>query len=130
MTVDIIGKIVLVDTIKEALKVLLPKIKKLDRKATIEAITAIQKATIKTRNFIASHGYIPNEELTDLWHEALNKVVIANIDEGLPDYLFEKAKFWGQPQDWIENPSSLKLVPKLVQLDEKCGMLLELLKHK
>lgn len=128
MPVDIIGKVVLVDSIKDVLKVIASKLSKFDPKATIEAITAIQKATIKTRNFITDHGYKRNEELTDLWHNALNKVVAANIDEGLPEYLYQKARFWGEPQDWIKNPQSLELVPKLKDLDEKCSILLVKLK--
>ena len=128
MTVDIIEKVVLVDSIKDVLKVIASKLSKFDPKATIEAITAIQKATIKTRNFITDHGYKRNEELTDLWHNALNKVVAANIDEGLPEYLYQKARFWGEPQDWIKNPQSLELVPKLKDLDEKCTILLVKLK--
>lgn len=128
MPVDIIGKVVLVDSIKDVLRVIASKLSKFDPKATIEAITAIQKATIKTRNFITDHGYKRNEELTDLWHNALNKVVAANIDEGLPEYLYQKARFWGEPQDWIKNPQSLELVPKLKDLDEKCSMLLVKLK--
>ena len=128
MPIDIIGKVVLVDSIKDILRVIATKLSKFDPKATIEAITAIQKATIKTRNFITDHGYKRNEELTDLWHNALNKVIAANIDEGLPDYLYQKARFWGEPQDWIKNPQSLELVPKLKDLDEKCSMLLVKLK--
>lgn len=124
MAVDIIGKVVLVDGIRDVLRIIAKKLSKFDPKATSEAITAIQKATIKTRNFISDHGYRRNEELTELWHNALNKVVAANIDEGLPNYLYQKARFWGNPKDWIDNPTSLELVPKLKQLDEKCGMLL------
>ena len=56
---------------------------------------------------------------------ALNKVVVAKIDENLPHYLYDKAKFWGKPQDWISNPETLKLVPKLKYLDETCEMLLK-----
>lgn len=128
MAVDIIGKVVLLDSIKEVLRIIALKLSKFDPKSTSEAITAIQNATIKTRNFISDHGYKRNEELTELWHSALNKVVAANIDEGLPDYLYQKARFWGNPKDWIDNPTSLELVPKLNELDEKCGMLLQRLK--
>ena len=128
MIVDVFGKVVLVDSIRDVLKTITSKLSKFDPKATAIAITAIQKATIRTRNFIADHGYKRNEELTELWHDALNKVVAANIDEGLPDYLYQKARFWGEPKDWIDNPTSLELVPKLTQLDEKCGILLQKLK--
>lgn len=130
MTVDIFGKVVLIDNIKEVLRITSFKLSKFDPKATTAAIVAIQKATIKTRNFISDYGYKRNEELTDLWHDALNKVIEANIDDGLPDYLYQKARFWGEPKDWINNPTCLELVPKLSQLDEKCGMLLQKLRKK
>ncbi|MBK9730014.1 MAG: hypothetical protein IPO83_01795 [Chitinophagaceae bacterium] len=97
---------------------------KVNRPAIAEAVTAIQKAVIKTRNFISDQGYVRNEELTELWHIALNKVVAAGIKEKLPTYLYHKAKFWGTPEDWLNHPPTLELVPQLDQLDEICNMLL------
>lgn len=125
---DALGKLVLAGSIKEAISEITKAIKKglrtEDKKAITEAITSIQIATIKTRNFIDNNGYVTNEELTELWHVALNKVVAAKIGENLPQYLYDKAKFWGKPQDWINNPETLKLVPKLKYLNETCEMLL------
>jgi hypothetical protein len=131
--VDTFAKIILVDGIKEAVKEIAKKIitglwDKQDRKAIAEAITSIQFATIKTRNFIEEVGYKKNEDLTKLWHDAMNKVIVAKIHDDLPEYLFQKAKFWGQPKDWLSNPDTLELVPKLNDLDEKCAMLLQRLK--
>jgi hypothetical protein len=127
---DIYGKIVLVDAIKSVISELIKKSiegiwKTKDRKALVEAITSIQIATIKTRNFIKEKGYEQNEELSELWLDALNKVALAKIHDDLPGSLHSKAKFWGQPKDWIKNPETLKLVPKLNYLDEKCEMLLK-----
>lgn len=128
--VDTIAKVILVDGIKEVVKEITKKVfiglwGKQDRKAIVEAITSIQFATIKTRNFIEEKGYKKNEDLTILWHDAMNKVVVAKIHDGLPEYLFSKAKFWGQPKDWLSNPDTLVLIPKLNDLDEKCAMLLQ-----
>lgn len=110
---DALGKLVLAGSIKEAISEITKAIKKglrtEDKKAITEAITSIQIATIKTRNFIDNNGYVTNEELTELWHVALNKVVAAKIGENLPQYLYDKAKFWGKPQDWINNPETLRL---------------------
>lgn len=126
---DTLGKLVLAGGIKVAISEIAKAVKKglggEDKKAIAEAITAIQIASIKTRNFIDNTGYVTNEELTELWHTALNKVVTAKIDGNLPHYLYDKAKFWGKPQDWINNPETLKLVPKLKYLDETCEMLLQ-----
>lgn len=131
--VDKIAKDILIDTIIEVIVKVSQKIVKgfsspIDRKATIEAITSIQKATIKTRNFITDSGYQRNEELSDLWHDALNKAIAARLGDHLPDYLYQKAKFWGEPSDWLNEPDTLRLVPKLGQLDETCEMLLLKLK--
>lgn len=42
----------------------------------------------------------------------------------LPDYLYNKSKFWGKPKDWLKEPTSMELVPKLKYLNEQCYMLL------
>lgn len=132
--IEITAKFVLVEGVKIAIKGLGKKIidgfSSKNKKAIIEAITAIQFATIRSRNFIDEVGYIKNEDLTKLWHEALNKVIAAEIDERLPEYLYEKAKFWGRPQDWLNNPETLQLVPKLNDLDQTCEMLLIQLRQK
>jgi len=131
--VDKIAKDLLVDTITELIvkvgqRIIKGIVSPIDRKATIEAISSIQKATIKTRNFISDSGYRRNEELSDLWHDALNKAIVAKLGDNIPDYLYQKAKFWGEPSDWLNEPESLRLVPKLSQLDETCEMLLMKLK--
>lgn len=130
---DSISKEVLIDgimvVVAGATKLIYNKvIKNTDKKAITEAIISIQFATIKTRNFIREVGYQKNEDLTVLWHEALNKVIVAKIDENLPNYLYQKAKFWGEPQNWLNHPITLELVPKLNDLDEKCEILLQRLK--
>jgi hypothetical protein len=130
MKVDIVGKVVVVDTITSIINAITKAFNKYDKKAISKAILAIQKATIKTRNFITDHGYKRNEELSDLWHNAFDKVVEAKIDEGLPDFLYQKAKFWGEPSDWIKHPASLELIPKLSDLDKKCDLLLVMIKKK
>lgn len=126
--VDIMGKTILVEAIKELIKELIRVIKKENlshekRNLISEALIAIQSASIKTRNFIEIEGYIQNEDLSDLWLVALQKSLKAEIQE-LPVYLFDKAKFWGRPQDWLNEESSMELVPKLNYLDEQCEELL------
>ncbi|GHB53869.1 MULTISPECIES: hypothetical protein [Cyclobacteriaceae] len=119
--------------IKESISLFFEKLKKgiikeNDKPAIIEATTSIQQANIKTKNFISDNGYLRNEELTKLWLIALEKVVKARIDENLPEYLFHKSRFWGEPKDWLNNPETLRLLPKLIELDKKCEMLLMTLK--
>ena len=63
-------------------------------------------------------------DLAKLWNTALKKAIDAELKE-LPDYLNSKSKFfWGQPQDWLNEPTSMELVPKLNYLNDQCDMLL------
>ena len=132
--IDIIGKTILVETIKEILKRMFKELNvsnmsQEERERLSDALASIQTATIRTRNFIQNSGYKPNEELSELWTIALQKSINAKIDD-LPDYLFQKAKFWGSPQDWLKEKSSMELVPKLNYLDEQCESILIKLKQK
>jgi hypothetical protein len=131
--VDFFGKIVLAKDMLEALRQARDYIKNRvirpqDKVKVSEAITAIQRAVIRTRSFIANSGFAESTELSDLWLEAMNKVVVARISNGLPEYLYHKARFWGRPQDWLRNDTSLELVPLLDEIEEECNGLLELLK--
>ena len=126
------SKTILVETTKEVLKRFFSGIKtqnisQEERERMSEALVAIQRATIRTRNFIRNKGYESNEELSELWTIALKKAIDANIKD-LPDYLFHKAKFWGQPKDWLREKSSMELVPKLKFLEEECEMIIVKLK--
>lgn len=98
------------------------------RKKFIEAIEAIRKASIKTKMTINKEGYYPNENIAYLWQNAMSKALEAGIDEGLPEYLDNKAKFWTKPQDWLDHPETLELVPNLTHLDEECKMLIQKIK--
>ncbi|SIR42700.1 hypothetical protein [Maribacter ulvicola] len=128
MPADFIGKIVLVETIKASIKELIAEFKKEKipqekRERLSDALASIQLASIETRIVIDNNGYEPNLDLAKLWNTALKKAIDAELKE-LPDYLNSKSKFWGQPQDWLNEPTSMELVPKLNYLNDKCDMLL------
>lgn len=126
--VEYVGKLVLVETLKVSINKLIKEIRfvgmsqeKKDR--LTDALTSIQFASINTRNFIDNKGYKPNMDLAKLWNDALNKSMKAGLKE-LPDYLHNKSKFWGKPKDWLKEPTSMELVPKLKYLNDQCDMLL------
>jgi hypothetical protein len=126
--VEFVGKIILVETVKASIKELIKEFKKDNltqekRERLSDAMTSIQLASIRTRNFIDNKGYKPNMDLAELWNTALNKSIKADLKE-LPDYLHSKSKFWGKPQDWLNEPTSMELVPKLNYLNEQCEMIL------
>ena len=129
---DAIGKIVLLSDFIDLLRRLARFISGLrsreEKERVAKALRTILSATSATRAFISNHGYVRSEALEQLWLDAMEQVVAARIGEHLPDYLVHKAKFWGQPQDWIDNPTSLKLIPRLNEIDEECEALLLLLK--
>lgn len=125
---DLFGKIILT----EALKKVIGRISDLMKSGVVQqeererlsaALKSIQIASTKTQNFIGANGYEPNEELSMLWIDALEKCINANMNN-LPEYLFNKAKFWGNPQDWLNQRETLQLVPDLKFLNDECRMLL------
>ena len=123
---DIIGKELLVESFKFVFEKLLDKVNNnyfdtLEKRTKLsEALTSINQAILETKKFIKDEGYIDNTKLSRLWHEALNKSVAAELKDGLLEYLYHKADFWGEPQEWINNPLTLEIVPKLNDLKLLC----------
>jgi hypothetical protein len=128
--VDFIGKEILIEGFKIAFEKLLESINKgsfdtIEKKTKLaEALTSINQAILETKKFIKDQGYIDNTVLSRLWHEAFNKSVTAELKYGLPEYLYHKADFWGEPQEWINNPASLEIVPKLSDLKHLCDSIM------
>jgi len=130
--VEFIGKTILVESIKASIKELIKElnlagISQERREKLSDALTSIQLASIKTRNFIDNNGYEPNMDLAELWNIALQKSINAELKE-LPEYLHSKSKFWGKPKDWLNEPTSMELVPKLNYINDQCDTLLIKLK--
>lgn len=126
--VEYIGKLLLVETVKESVKavskeIIKGKIDQERRERISSALIAIQQASLETRKFIDNKGYRENTDLSKLWNDALKKSLDAELKE-LPRYLHNKAKFWGKPQDWRKEKASMELVPKLAYLNDQCDMLL------
>ena len=127
--VEIAAKVVLVEGLKTFLQEMTKEVfrrnaNKTDKVALTDTILSIQEAISKTREFIGTNGYEPNTNLQEIWRGVLRKCVASNAGTHFPNWLFHKIDFWGNPQDWINNPDSLKLIPKLADLHEECLMLL------
>lgn len=124
--IDIIAKEILLESFKIVFDKVLDKVNKgyfdtTEKKVKLsEALTSINQAILETKKFIRNEGYIDNTELSKLWHEALNKSISAELKDGLPEYLYHKADFWGEPKEWLNNKSSLEIVPKLNDLKVLC----------
>lgn len=132
--VDTFAKEILVEDFRSVLKKLTVKIKNghfsSDEKKTklIKALVAINQAVIQSKNFIKNDGYIDNTQLSKLWHKALKKSINAGLEDGLPEYLYNKASFWGEPSEWLNNQATLSLIPKLQELRELCDDIMHSLK--
>ncbi|WP_406842995.1 hypothetical protein [Flavobacterium soyae] len=128
--VDIIGKEILVESFKLVFEKVINRIEKnyfntSEKKIKLaEALTSINQAILETKKFIKNEGYIDNTELSRLWHEALNKSIAAELKDGLPEYLYHKADFWGEPQEWLDKKVSMEIVPKLNELKKLCDNIL------
>ena len=128
--IDIPGKEVLISTFTRVMESII--LKKIDevwpsdakREKLVNAITAINQAIIETRQFIRQEGYKSNAALVTLWHIALDKSIAAGLKEGLPNYLYQKANFWGNPEEWIQYPGAIEIVPKLEDLKHLCDSLM------
>lgn len=134
--IDFFGKEILVESFKTLLEKLINKIETgyfdtaEKRLRLSEALTAINQAILETKKFIKHEGYSPNTDLSRLWHEALNRSIAANLGDGLPEYLYHKADFWGEPKEWLDNPGSLEIVPRLRDLKKICDEIILRLNRK
>ena len=115
-------------TIKEVLTLSEKKRAKKDK--VTEALVSIQTAIIETRKYINENGYNPNSDLSKLWLTAFEKTEKAEIysKNEFPEYLYNKARFWGDPKVWLKEPTAMELIPTLVSLEEKTDSILVKLK--
>ena len=134
--IDYIGKTILVETFKNVMKIVVERVAanyfndKAKKVVLVKAITKINQAILETKKFIRNEGYKTNTELSKFWHEALEASIAADLGEELPDFLYHKADYWGDPEEWNNNPSALEIVPKLKDLKELCDELMVQLKQK
>lgn len=125
---DAVGKIVLVSDFIELMRRMASSVvlwvSTEERVKAAEALQAVRRATSATRDFIDRHGYVRDTELESLWLNAMTLVAGVKGVGAFPSYLDSKARFWGRPQDWINNPTTLDLIPRLHEIEEMCDTLL------
>ncbi len=96
----------------------------------VEALIAIQTAIVETGKFIEEAGYKRNPDLTKLWLNSFDKVKKARIysEDNFPEFLYQKARFWGNPSIWLREPAAMELIPTLEELEMKCDSILASIK--
>jgi hypothetical protein len=97
---------------------------------TVDALISIQTAIIETRKFINESGYVANTDLSKLWLSTFDNVKKAEIypKNEFPEYLYQKARFWGDPKVWLKEPAAMELVPTLAELEKQADSILVRLK--
>lgn len=90
----------------------------------IEAVSNMQRAINSTERYLveSNRHFQPNAELSEQWLIAFTSMI--SVDKVLAQRLKDKSRFWSNPQHWIQESSSMDLIPDLNELNEKCDMLL------
>lgn len=74
-----------------------------DKKKTnvVNAHKAINTAFIKTYDYLRNRNgqYVPNTELAEVWNQA--SASIMSMDKGLGEMLYNKSRFWLDPELYI-----------------------------
>ncbi|MBN8677865.1 MAG: hypothetical protein J0M29_06545 [Chitinophagales bacterium] len=98
-----------------------------EREKNLTALTAMRTATRETRLFIQEKGYTPSKRISELWFDAYKTSleIQALKNDGFLVMLYDKSRFWEDPQNWFLNPLGMELVPRLFIIEEKCDILMK-----
>lgn len=98
-----------------------------ERNKELIALRAIRKALRETRLFIQEKGYVPNGKLSELWHEAFEAASGIKVFRGdrIVVNLYDRSRYWEDPETWSLNPVAMALVPQLLEVEDKCEILLK-----
>ena len=90
----------------------------------IKATSSLQEAINATEAYLTqnNHIYQPNNEISRLWNQAFTDMI--KIDKYLANRLRQKGRFWSNPRLWLNQDSSMELIPDLKELNEECEMIL------
>jgi hypothetical protein len=104
---------ILWDLVKEGYKLI--TIRSTDKKKdVIEAHRALNSAFIQTYDYLRNnHGrYIPKPELAEFWN--LSSAAMMKIDSGLGEMLYNKSRFWLDPELYI----NLNRAGEIIELNQ------------
>jgi hypothetical protein len=101
-----------------------------DRHKLIKILNDLCEVIIETRMFIEQIGYVPNINLSNKWRSILKDLLNTKLyNEPITKEIFNKSRFWGDPQKWLKEPGSMELVPTLTRLEAHCEMILRNLRN-
>lgn len=91
------------------------------RENLVIALTSLRRAIRATRTQIDSDGYVSSHDVSDLWLNSFEAFRRARLQG---EQLYNKARFWEAPRDWLNEPISMELIPTLNDLEKVCDELL------
>jgi len=107
-------------------------LKEKKKNEAIDAFEALKNATHKTREHINKDGYVANTELSELWTKAYSAITKAKLfgESNFVYYVSKKGDFWSDPPKWLNEKSSMEMIPKLIDIDNRCEEILSSLTNK
>ena len=95
-----------------------------------KALIDLQLAVVETEKYIKDQGYTSNTELTKLWLSSFDSIKASGLysNQRFPEFLYNKARFWGNPEKWLREPGSMELVPTLKEIERECANILVMTK--
>lgn len=67
--------------------------------------------------------HVASSELSNKYTELLNEIAKLKHNDmpiEVPEYLYQKAKYWINPEAIIRNPEGLEQIPRLKEIEEQC----------
>jgi hypothetical protein len=124
-----LGKLVLIDSFAVIVNNIAFKmqdtsftaIQKLNFHASLQATRSAASLTL---THVTKHSTLKDEELSQIWNLAIRAAEKTEVSE-VPNYLYDKAKYWNDPFNWLSETDDLKMLDRLKMLEKSCVQILE-----
>ncbi|MFT6970007.1 MAG: hypothetical protein ACJAXX_000571 [Roseivirga sp.] len=124
-----LGKLVLIDSFAVSVNNIAFKmqdtsftaIQKLHFHASLQATRSAASLTL---THVTKRSTLKDEEVSQIWNLAIRAAEKTKVSE-VPDYLYDKAKYWNDPFNWLSETDDLKMLDRLKMLEKSCVQILE-----
>jgi hypothetical protein len=98
---------------------------KTQKEKAVKVILNIYSVVQLTRFHISQNNgkHVASPELTEKYTELLNEIAKLKHNDmpiEIPEYLYQKAKYWINPEAIILNQDVLEQIPRLKEIEEQC----------
>jgi hypothetical protein len=87
-------------------------------------LQATRSAASLTLTHVTKRSTLKDEEVSQIWNLAIRAAEKTKVSE-VPDYLYDKAKYWNDPFNWLSETDDLKMLDRLKMLEKSCVQILE-----